>query len=263
MKLLNSDFNLNQFYDNLRNNKNAVLISDYDGTLSPFQVDRLKAHPYPNIRRVLNEISSLSHTKVVIVTGRQSEITRDFLRLDIQPEIWGSHGSEQLLSDGTYQGPSLSEIERKGLAMVKSWAIDTGMVDIIEEKPAGIAFHWRGLDNDQAESIERSIRDKWSSSELLNGIRLLDFDCGIELKAASVNKGRAVNKIISELDSDTTLTYLGDDLTDEDAFIALQGKGLSVLVREELRQTSADLWMQPPHELLDFLKKWAEIRKAQ
>jgi trehalose-6-phosphatase len=52
------------------------------------------------------------------------------------------------------------------------------------------------------------------------------------------------------------VAYLGDDRTDEDAFKALAGRGLAVLVREELRPTAAAVWLRPPVELLDFLQRW-------
>jgi trehalose 6-phosphate phosphatase len=50
--------------------------------------------------------------------------------------------------------------------------------------------------------------------------------------------------------------YLGDDVTDEDAFKALANKGLRALVREQLRETVADIWLIPPVELREFLKRW-------
>jgi len=50
--------------------------------------------------------------------------------------------------------------------------------------------------------------------------------------------------------------YLGDDLTDEDAFKQLGQRGLKVLVRKVLRDTLADIWLEPPDELIWFLKKW-------
>jgi len=45
-------------------------------------------------------------------------------------------------------------------------------------------------------------------------------------------------------------------LTDEDAFRAIRGKGVGILVREALRPTAADLWIRPPEELLTFLAGW-------
>jgi len=42
----------------------------------------------------------------------------------------------------------------------------------------------------------------------------------------------------------------------ESAFHTMQGRGLSVLVRSEWRQTAAQLWLKPPDEVLDFLGLW-------
>ena len=52
------------------------------------------------------------------------------------------------------------------------------------------------------------------------------------------------------------VAYLGDDLTDEDAFRAIKGVGLGGLVRAEFRPTAADIWLLPPEELIDFLRQW-------
>lgn len=54
------------------------------------------------------------------------------------------------------------------------------------------------------------------------------------------------------------MAYLGDDVTDEDAFHAVKPRGLAVLVRAELRETAADLWIRPPRELVAFLRSWCD-----
>jgi trehalose-6-phosphatase len=50
--------------------------------------------------------------------------------------------------------------------------------------------------------------------------------------------------------------YLGDDLTDEDAFAAMGSGGYSILVRTEVRKSRARFWLRPPEELLGFLDEW-------
>jgi trehalose 6-phosphate phosphatase len=60
------------------------------------------------------------------------------------------------------------------------------------------------------------------------------------------------------LGPDTAVAYLGDDRTDEDAFMALRGRGLAVLVRPDLRATAAEVWIRPPDELLLFLQRWEQ-----
>jgi len=51
--------------------------------------------------------------------------------------------------------------------------------------------------------------------------------------------------------------YLGDDRTDEDAFLAIAPHGVGVLVRPELRETAAAWWLRLPEELLEFLDDWS------
>jgi trehalose-6-phosphatase len=65
-----------------------------------------------------------------------------------------------------------------------------------------------------------------------------------------------VRTILAESLPDAAVAYLGDDRTDEDAFRALNGKGLTVLVRPEYRPTAAEVWLQPPQELIQFLEEW-------
>jgi trehalose 6-phosphate phosphatase len=61
------------------------------------------------------------------------------------------------------------------------------------------------------------------------------------------------------LGADLAVAYLGDDQTDEDAFVRLRGRGLCILVRPELRPTAAAMWLRPPGELIGFLRQWATV----
>jgi trehalose 6-phosphate synthase/trehalose 6-phosphate phosphatase len=61
--------------------------------------------------------------------------------------------------------------------------------------------------------------------------------------------------------ADAPVAYLGDDLTDEAAFSAVNracGPHLSVLVRSKHRATAAEAWLKPPAELRTFLERWWE-----
>ncbi|MBD2234950.1 trehalose-phosphatase, partial [Phormidium tenue] len=121
-----------------------------------------------------------------------------------------------------------------------------------------LAIHWRGKDTETINFIQSQVRRVWENLESIENLELHDFDGGLELRVTGKDKGTAVESIISNLDSRETpmIAYLGDDNTDEDAFKFLKDKGLSVLVREHLRPTNADLWIKPPEELLQFLGKW-------
>jgi trehalose-phosphatase len=119
-----------------------------------------------------------------------------------------------------------------------------------------VAFHWRGLPESRAEAIRRQVADRWLAAAASRNLVLREFDGGLELRVAGIDKGRAVRAIVEEAVPNTLTAYLGDDLTDEEAFAAMPDRGLKVLVRKELRQTVADLWLEPPDDLLDFLDRW-------
>jgi trehalose-6-phosphatase len=95
------------------------------------------------------------------------------------------------------------------------------------------------------------------------GLHLAPFDGGLELHAPGKNKGDAVQTILREAGDGAAAAYLGDDQTDENAFSAIKGKGLSGLVRSEPRPTIADICLRPPDELLEFLQDWLLASGAQ
>jgi trehalose 6-phosphate phosphatase len=87
---------------------------------------------------------------------------------------------------------------------------------------------------------------------------LLEFEGGLELRVGR-DKGAAIRTLVSEAPPGTPVAYVGDDKTDEAAFLALnqiQAPHLSVLMRPEPRETAANLWLRPPAGMRGFLKRW-------
>jgi trehalose-phosphatase len=258
MEIINPQFNLESFFYNLGSAQKRALMLDYDGTLAPFLVEREKAVPYPGVREILTRLVSAGRTRVVIISGRRVSDVVALIGLDVTPEIWGSHGLERLTHDNEYKLAELTEAARQGLAEADDWLEEQGLAGVSERKPSGIAFHWRGMSPSKANELKERIEKKWFPTAGKFGLILHEFDGGLELRVAGITKGKVVESIIKEMGVDAVLTYLGDDLTDEDAFNALRGCGLSVLVRDSRRETAADLWIKPPRELLQFFEKWIE-----
>jgi trehalose-phosphatase len=140
---------------------------------------------------------------------------------------------------------------------------DAGLESQTEVKPGGVAVHWRGLDPGKAEKTAREVSRLWKPLLERAPLRLLEFDGGLEIRVAGPGKGDAVRAILRESTPGAALAYLGDDQTDEEAFHALKGNGLTALVRPQSRPTAADIWLQPPHELLQFLEEWLRASGGQ
>ena len=256
MEVLNSTFDIEQFYQLLQSSDRRLLMLDYDGTLSPFTTDREGAVPYPEIADTLEELFNGDSTRVVIVSGRTIDSLKKLLSFARLPELWGCHGLERLTAGDEYSIEELPEAMTEKLAHLYSWVADVNLVNFCEFKPSGAAFHWRGLPEDEIEYIRRKVTEQWHDIAKSTNLELYNFDGGVEIRVVGTHKATPVVKVLSEVDGDTIAAYLGDDLTDEDAFGAIRGRGLGVLVRNSIRETSADLWITPPHELKEFLRRW-------
>ncbi len=257
MKLLNPNFDLIRFFAELKRSAVRTLIIDYDGTLAPFREDRDTAVPYPGVRRIIDGIMENGNCRVVVVSGRSIEDIKPLLGFKALPELWGSHGWEHMKSGASYRAPDIDAVYRRGLHEAFTWAEAEGLAPRCERKVACLAYHWRGRTPSPKPSESDTVERKWREIADRDGLLLRGFDGGIELRAPGRDKGTAVRAILEEVPPGTAVAYLGDDRTDEDAFIALRGRGLTVLVNETFHETAADLWLIPPRELLDFLSRWA------
>ena len=245
------------FLDKLRSAPTRTLLLDYDGTLAPFRTDRAHAFPYPEVPPLLARIIDRG-TRVVFVSGRPAREIVLLSGIHPHPEIWGSHGMEHLKADGTYHVDKLSEDVESGLLQAADLLRASGLEDRMELKTGGVALHWRGLEANDIRVSQESVKRLWTPLAVQHGMRLLDFDGGIELRAAGKDKGKAVAAILSQTGPNAAIAYLGDDPTDEDAFKTLNGRGLTVLVRDQHRPTAADIWLKPPEQLVQFLEHWLE-----
>jgi trehalose 6-phosphate phosphatase len=261
MEVINPESDLDEFFRSLADAANRVLLLDYDGTLAPFRVERDEAIVYPEVTDLLDAIIQDNLTRVVVISGRAIRDLIPLLKLRNLPEIWGAHGWERLLPDGTHIAHKLGNDLVEGLAEAEDWAVKQGFQKRIELKHGCLALHWRGLDEAVQNDIREGTYNHWQPLAKRYGLEIKRFDGGIELRAPGKDKGKAVNTILAEIEQ-AAIAYLGDDLTDEDAFRALGERGLKVLVNARSRETAADIRLTPPEELLDFLERWRDNSKG-
>lgn len=263
MKTPRENVDISGFFQRVRAADTRLLLLDYDGTLAPFHVDPAKARPYPGVCERLDAIMEDRRTRLVLISGRWTRDLLPLLALRRRPEIWGSHGWEQLKPNGDY---TVAPIGEAALAkLLDADALETRLHVLggrCERKPGGLAIHWRGLAPNQVANIRSEVFENWMDQGLHRDLVWHDFDGGVELRAPGRHKGYVVDTLLAE-SPDAVAAYLGDDLTDEDAFRAIEDKGLGVLVRPEFRPTEADLWLRPPAELLDFLDRWRDAAQMR
>ena len=234
----------------------SLLMLDFDGTLAPFRKDRKKAVPYPGVVSALQDILSTGKTRIVIISGRDVSETVPLLSIKPHPEVWGLHGLQRLKADGTVELCELNDSTVEALARAENWVRSANLLHAVEFKAGSLAVHWRGLPEAEAQAMHKRVMEGWTGIAKESDLDLMNFDGGVEIRSPKANKGTAVDTILSEMDPDVPAAYLGDDATDEDAFQAINPRGLSILVRPEWRQTAAQFWLKPPDELLELFAGW-------
>jgi trehalose-phosphatase len=256
------DAKLKGFFSAFAGGATPFLLLDYDGTLAPFRLDRFQARPWAGVREALTRIQRQGRTRMVLITGRPAHEIAPLLGLDQPFEVWGLHGAEHLLPDGRRELEPASSATSQILTRLRAMLRCDSLGGLFEDKANGVVMHWRGVSPGKARQIEAKARALFEPLAGTNGLALLEFEAGLELRAGC-DKGGAVEAILREALAGGLapgpVAYVGDDFTDEAAFRAVKNAGplgLAVLMRRQWHPTAADIWLRPPTELREFLARW-------
>jgi trehalose 6-phosphate phosphatase len=250
--------------DGLPRDEPLVLLADFDGTLAEF-------HPNPALpiltevrRDWLRAIAAQPLTYVGIVSGRRiSDLRR---RAPIPPGGYyaGLHGMEIEQQRRRWQHPDLDRAREhvQDLAPRLAQVPEEFPGAVLEDKLVSIAVHARAVNYEQrAEAL--ALADRIAAPWILDGrLRRLEGSLVVEyLPNLACHKGDATMWIAKDVEATAGLAgwvvFLGDDVTDEDAFRAIT-RGIGVLVGS--RPTAAT------HKLdgigdVDTLLRWLTTRK--
>src|SRR5262249_7190412 len=153
-----------------------------DGTLAPFVVDREHAVPYAGVSEILQQIMDTGRTRLVIITGREAHEANALLGVSPVPEVWGSHGLQRLRLDGVCELPELDPQAVQGLNDAERWLSYQGLHHLVEQKPGGLAVHWRSLDEPAVDELRARILLGWFPIADRAALAVFEFDGGVELR---------------------------------------------------------------------------------
>ena len=220
-----------------------VLLLDFDGTLAEFNPDPAAPELTPERHEVLMRIVQHPAVSLGIVSGRRLDDLRRRTRLPDHVYHAGLHGLEMEIDGSRTTHPDLPcAIERlDGLAENLRQLLNEFPAAYIEDKGASVAVHARRLPKDMhARVFARAdvLAVPWIAK---NYIRRLEGNAVVEfLPNIDGHKGDATKWIVADVETKLQcpawVAYIGDDITDEDAFRAIT-MGIGVLVG--LRPTSA------------------------
>jgi trehalose 6-phosphate phosphatase len=206
--------------DRLAERRPLLVASDYDGVLARLRDDPATAVPEPGVAEALHRLAGVEGVTVALVSGRGVDDLRTTSGLT-GPYRWvGSHGAE-------YDGPLAGELaeHRDALARRLEPVVAGTPGARLEVKPASVAVHVRQVADpaDGAAVLQRARALADPSLTVKPGKDVL------ELAVTDADKGAALRRLRADLAADAAL-YLGDDVTDEDGFRALEPDDVTIKV---------------------------------
>ncbi|QIK95359.1 trehalose-phosphatase [Sphingomonas sp. HDW15A] len=202
----------------------ASLFLDLDGTLVDFAMTPDGIEVCDDLRNLLRRLQERLDGRVAVISGRALSDLHSHLNLE-NLALSGSHGLERRHADGRIEAVKPPACVSEATADTHAFAADHDL--IAEPKPGGVALHFR-----TRPELEEAVDRFMASRAGHHGLSLQRGAMVRELRAPGGNKGDVVRQFMGEEPFVTGRpVVLGDDLTDEDAFVAareLGGTGILV-----------------------------------
>ncbi len=243
-------------FQSMWDTKKPVFFFDYDGTLAPIVNDPSKAVLTDQMRELLNEMSRIFH--VSVVSGRDMDDIKKLIQLD--GIIYaGSHGfrisgPDELFMEHEDAIRFLTGLDEIATTLRKTLANEIQGVQI-ERKRYAIAVHYRNAPIKALKRIKNAVHEitaRYPGFKTGSGKKILEVKPSMDW-----HKGKAVKWILEELglsySSGYIPIYLGDDVTDEDAFRTLADEGLGILVGGHNQPSAATYQLKDVGQVGQFM----------
>ncbi|MBU4467554.1 MAG: trehalose-phosphatase [Candidatus Omnitrophica bacterium] len=244
----------------LLRNKFVLLMLDYDGTLTPIVKAPSKAIIHKDTRELLQKLSRSPYCKIGIISGRKLEDIKNIVGID-SIIYTGNHGLE-------IQGPKIkfeSQVSSRLKSIIRNIATDMqkrllGIKGVlIENKGLTLSIHYRLVSKKDMPVFEKIVSEVTNSYMVSNKIKVNSGKKVYEIKPpVRWDKGKVVLWLLVRQqfilgEKNVLPIYIGDDITDEDAFKALKRKGLTVFVGRP-GSSKADYYLKNTEEVTKFLR---------
>jgi trehalose 6-phosphate synthase/phosphatase len=233
-----------------------LVATDFDGCLAPIVDDPASAKPIPESMEALRSLTVTPGTVVAVVSGRALSDLQHLLGPIERIHLVGSHGAETSAEDRDDAALSAEDARRLGRLRLELQQITAEYRGVrLELKPTGIAVHLRGMNPSDAQAVTTQIEENpatWAGVHLLRGKMVL------ELTVVTTNKGRAL-KALMKANHCTATVFIGDDVTDENAFGVLVDGDVGIKVGSG--RTAADVRIADPSRVADVLHVLADNRR--
>ncbi|WP_206604680.1 trehalose-phosphatase [Kineobactrum sediminis] len=242
------------------NDHELAIFLDYDGSLTPIVDNPDNANLSDTMRKTLEDLAEVC--ELSIISGRDLADVRKRVALE---NIWyaGSHGFDMAGPRGErtqYQeGRSYLPVLDRAEDELNNLLADVPGVRV-ERKHFSIATHYRQVAPDHVQGVKDTVAGVHADHpelRMTTGKKIVELQPDIDW-----DKGQALRWLMQALSLDSERfipLYIGDDVTDEDAFREIETEGIGILVAEQPQPTHANYHLANPDEVEIFLKRLTSI----
>ena len=248
--------------------KFLLLYLDFDGTLVPIKKDPDQVRLPPEVKQLLRSLAQQDNLELAVISGRGLHDLEK--RVGLKEVIYvGNHGIElkgpQIKFESTLPfdyKKTLARIKKELKARLSSI---NGV--LIEDKGLSLSIHYRRVSKKYIAQVKTIIHEITIVDAIKDKIRKHCGKMVLEIRPPIPwDKGKIILWLLGRQkvllrNGEVLPIYLGDDKTDEDAFMMIRPRGLSIFVGSSSQSSAARYYLKNPGDVIKFLTRILEIRK--
>ncbi|MCH8939882.1 MAG: trehalose-phosphatase [Chloroflexi bacterium] len=261
---------MDKVFEGVASNGQVLLALDFDGTLAEIVPDPADATLPESIFKLLEALNNQPRFTVAVVSGRSLVDLKERVKL---PDVAyaGDHGLE-ISGPGFHHIPPEAEEFRTTVAEIGE-ALEAALKGIpgviFEHKGLSMSIHYRLTPSGQRAAALRTIRRVTKPYLDRDAVRVVKGKEVVNLlPPLDWHKGAALKWLINFLDTMPRRVggilpiYIGDDVTDEDAFKAVRESGFAVRVGRPKPTSAAPYYVKSTTEVEEVLQALLDNSKS-
>lgn len=250
----------------VRNALHVLALADFDGTLTPIVARPEMAVLPEETRRVLEGLARSERCTVGIISGRAIEDLKN--KIGIPGIIYsGNHGLEIEAPQICFDNPVAREVSPEMRSIYQQLAATLEKIEgvRVENKGLSLCVHYREVEKRRVKDLESAFQHFGQLIHKSEKLKVTPGKKTYDIRPAGWDKGTIVELLLRSYQSGGGLLamYLGDDVTDEDAFRAIPEDGITVFIGRAKRRTAASYYLHSPGEVTVFLGKLLKAEQGR
>lgn len=229
---------------------------DFDGVCAPLVDDPANSRMLPGTRRALQGLLATG-AHVALVSGRGLASLREVAEPEPGWLLVGGHGAEPGDGDGLLLDVDQQDLLQRLTVQVQD-VVDRHPGTAVEHKPSAVVLHVRRAEGEHGAAATAEVL---AGPAVLPGVHVKRGHDVVEMTVLDADKGSALT-LLRRRTGAASVLYVGDDVTDEDAFAVLDRDGGDVGVKVGPGDTVATQRVDTPQDVTGLLERLLAARPA-